>query len=200
MHQDDTERRQALHAAITAVVNDVDPIGLIGWGAPQTEYHPEVDAILDALPAEGLPDRAQVEQIIAATFDQWFRPGAASAAACEAMADGIRNVLAGVPIVRQPQPSITAAEALDEFLDALHDEDWHEAALWVTEIALVRRARLEGLPMAVRESYAVSRVTASDAPPGCAIFRIGAPHGHAKTEWAATLVRQGDGWVISDLT
>ncbi|HLN63428.1 MAG TPA: hypothetical protein VK464_17975, partial [Symbiobacteriaceae bacterium] len=148
MHQDDTQRRQALREAITAVVNDVDPIGLIGWGAPEDEYRDEVDAILDALPAEGLPDREQLQQIVAATFDQWFQPGAASAAACKAMAGGIRNVLAGVTIVRQPQPSMTAAEALDEFLDALHDEDWGEATLWVTEIALVRRARLEGLPMA----------------------------------------------------
>lgn len=199
MHQDDKERRKALHEAITAVVNDVDPIGLIGWGAPEDEYHHEVDAILDALPTEGLPDLAQLQAIVDATFAHWFQPSAASPAACEAMADGIRNLLAGVPIIRPPQPAMPVAEALDQFLDALYDEDWDEAALWVTDIAVVRKARLEGLPMAVREPYAVSEVKASEAPPGCHIFRVGA-HGHAKTEWVFTLVRQGDGWVITALT
>ena len=58
---------------MTEAANEADPIGLIGMGAPQDEYSPEVGDITAALAHLGhKPDQEELKDLIRVGFTKWF--------------------------------------------------------------------------------------------------------------------------------
>jgi hypothetical protein len=63
-------RYQELVAAVERAINEADPIGLLGTGAPSDEYGPEIGTILPRLTnAQRLDD---VTNALHDEFSRWF--------------------------------------------------------------------------------------------------------------------------------
>jgi hypothetical protein len=56
---------------VKAAVDAVDPVGLLGLGAPDDEYDPEVEELAGWLRGGG----QLTPQVIVDVFDRWFWPG-----------------------------------------------------------------------------------------------------------------------------
>lgn len=56
---------------VKAAVDAVDPVGLLGLGAPEDEYDPEVEELAGRLRSGG----QLTPQVIVDVFDRWFWPG-----------------------------------------------------------------------------------------------------------------------------
>ena len=59
-----------LFSDVTAILARHDPVGLVGIGAPEDEYEPEVGTILPRLREATNP--ADVHRIVCEEFDRWF--------------------------------------------------------------------------------------------------------------------------------
>ncbi|MGE5673724.1 MAG: DUF1871 family protein [Mycobacterium leprae] len=71
--------------AIRTAVNDVDPVHLMGFGAPDDEYDPEVTDLAEGLLSIG-PDPEQLAAHAQEVFDRWFYPDCVSAETCREIA------------------------------------------------------------------------------------------------------------------
>jgi hypothetical protein len=68
-------RYQALVAAVERAINEADPIGLLGAGAPADEYGPEIGTILPRIKNAQRP--GDVTDVLHEEFLRWFGEGTA---------------------------------------------------------------------------------------------------------------------------
>jgi hypothetical protein len=61
-----------LSARIKRVVNKADPQGLLRAGAPDDEYHPEIDEIACRLPEKECRTASQTQTVVRQVFIKWF--------------------------------------------------------------------------------------------------------------------------------
>jgi len=61
-----------IFARVKRVVNEADPIGLLSTGAPDDEYHPEIDEIACRLPEPDCQTSAQTHAMVHRVFVKWF--------------------------------------------------------------------------------------------------------------------------------
>jgi len=61
-----------LSTRVKSVVNKADPIGLLRMGAPDDEYHPEIDEIACRLPEPECRTVAQTHTMVHRVFVRWF--------------------------------------------------------------------------------------------------------------------------------
>ena len=66
-------RYDALVHAVTRVINEADPIGLLALECPSDEYSPEVGTIVPRVVKASGPD--EVKSILFEEFDRWFGQG-----------------------------------------------------------------------------------------------------------------------------
>jgi hypothetical protein len=68
-------RYQSLVAAVERAINEADPIGLLGIGAPTDEYAPEIRTVLPRLGTVQCLD--DVTNVLYEEFVRWFDDGIA---------------------------------------------------------------------------------------------------------------------------
>jgi hypothetical protein len=61
---------ETLYADVRAILNRHDPVGLIGMGAPEDEYEPEVGTILPRLRTAN--EAEDVQRVLDEEFHRWF--------------------------------------------------------------------------------------------------------------------------------
>ena len=66
---------KVLRSEVTRALNETDPIGLIGGGAPLDEYSPEIGTILPRL--REASSEQTLRRIIHEEFSRWFGPDVA---------------------------------------------------------------------------------------------------------------------------
>ena len=69
------QRYESLVAAVTAIINATDPIGLLKLGAPSDEYSPEIGTIVPRVAKARTSD--DVRLILHEEFEHWFGAGSA---------------------------------------------------------------------------------------------------------------------------
>lgn len=81
-----------LHRQITAIVNSIDPMGLLVNGAPANEYRPKVDDIVPAYLEIG-PKMEDLADAVHAIFVRWFAPVTVSKARTRSIATEMCRIL-----------------------------------------------------------------------------------------------------------
>jgi len=61
-----------IYASVKRIVNKADPIGLLRAGAPDDEYHPEIDEIACRLPEPECQSVAKTQAVVHRVFVKWF--------------------------------------------------------------------------------------------------------------------------------
>lgn len=116
----------ALREVVRRAINAADPIGLLGIGAPEDEYDPEIRTVVPRLP--GAASALVVRTILHEEFAAWFAPVPWIAGSPE------RYEGAGQEIAGSPERYEEAAQEIWEFLQAFsthYPDDWRPLALRV---------------------------------------------------------------------